>query len=1584
MRNITEADMRMQDINPKNTYLENLFARNPLIGNAVLSESNMNKVYYQAKRIVDKIAETPSIQRSVPIIWHLFVVFATINYAKKWDVSEEKRFTKYIALQFGYRDDTGRIWNIISNSIERVFRIKRRFFLRAGGGREFYETVLVHSFAPVNSWYPVFDLLYDFLKINLRWHYVKEDPIVDKMVNALAAKLSGQQSDEEDLMISAVEYRVRLGAKRLIQNRPEYTAVLFDSILERIDSLIFNRNKAPEYYVDYLVDDWFAKKISGMLESDKRQINRSVQKTSDTALSYRKIRSVVHMKDEKLFIHVSAIRLEDTGHKAAEIRVYESDRLVGQLKPEIYGNELGETLAESDIPISLFLDSKCNIRVEVVCDSEIIYDSKKQLYRKLFIFKNKKECSINSLKTGIYEMYLSDINCFSFRNANVIKQEGKYIEISLLDDFVIMQDDKILAMDTTNVTETTIAEPLYKDGIFYVSNNERYEISDIEESFKIFMNREIDGKHIRLYVDDNDIDTDEYLIENETVSMYEIPLSEIVRENCLSTVTILNLADNRIMYKKTFFVFRKIDISFNRSFYLRPEDYTDALMTLWINGEKAEYAITEADSYIEMDYADGLLVVDIPTVKYEWKNISKMFPGASVWKDDVKENSRLVVNSAYGINTFVEIGEHKYKENEINLYELVSVSKNAMYSIPVVICVNDERNKIGQIVFSEMFTKMPLFSYEENYLLWDGGINYIGNSGECLLLQLFTNEDMLYELPLIIGENKIALPQDFTDGEYTYFIVKATEETVILAQDTQFFGNPNKTRFANKTLEINEVTEDTGEGSKPQRIKPVYIENIKYSAREYIPSEDGTFDVYTGQMYFVRMDGTKIFFSNKYHKKKNNTFYKVNPVKIIYINDGLLRIVNEDDEGLYWFDNIATLPSLEITDREPPVGVTNYKDILFYLYGVQKKAVNLVSQIAQIPNRPVLIGSFEKNIFDKFTICPQTEVIEADVSKRILVNAGPGTGKTWTLIERIIYLVDVSGIDPDTILILCFSKAAVEVIKGRLALAIEEGRVSEIVRQVDIRTFDSFASQVLYWVKNESEYDDLQFYEINRLNYDERISLFNCVIKTHADIISQCKHLMVDEIQDLVRERARMVIELIRSIPETSGATLLGDSCQSIYDYQAGNDNMTSLQFYKVMIERTTGFAFFSFGRNYRQGENLSVLGDGYREIILSGNAAKCDAHWYKTVGPKIEKFEVYDAMKLDKRVMQRWLEKGTVGILTRTNGQALKISASLREKGIDHVFRKRLSDNSLNKWIAILFNEYEMTSIDEAAFLNIYNQINVDKGSKEASEVWEALHDVVHNSAVRIGVRDILRGIITSANNSLLYTAEEEGKLTVTNIHRGKGREFDIVLVEDDIFSEEEKDVEEHKVCYVALTRPRKEIYRINAKSEYMRIDSEGDRRCYKSDFVAYNKKRLTYFEVGLKKDTDLKSFCRLQGVQEYIRENYCNMRGKRVKLIKDYQTESYVRYRIVLDETGLTLGYTSQDFCESLGRALRGVYHLPYTAGLYFSVYPDRFSEIYIDDIISVVDQADGSEKGTKIYGEMTSWNAINVMGYSKVEYI
>lgn len=1438
--------------------------------------------------------------------------------------------------------------------------------------------MLVHSFAPLNAWDSVFELLYDFLRNNLRWNYIKEDPIIEKMIVALNAKMNGNSSDDEDLFISSKEYHIRLGAKRLLQNRPEYTVILFDSIISRINDLIQNAAKEPRSYLDKLVDVWFANKISRLLDGEKAQITKRVSRTGDTALSYSKIRTTVVLSSSGISIAVPTIRLENTGHKYAEIKLYEEGRLISKEILEIYGNELGETVSGCSIPITISGLNSCNLKVEIICDGDVIYDSGKSLHKRFWIFKNGKEASISGLKPGRYEIYAPYVDSISFEEVDVFEKGNNYLDICLNDDYAIYYNDRLVAMDTSNIREVTISEPEFVEGCHYVTEEDECKIALVQDSFSIYLDRERQGNSIRIYCGSEEIELTDYWKDGDVC---EIPLSSLSLVNNVLSISIVSLEKNAVIYEKHFLVLSNLSISFNKDCYVMQDDYDEAFADIRINEEMQRHNIQIGEKVIVIEYEDGSIKVDVPAMTYHWNNIDNIYPGENVWIDDIKQGAELEINCSSELDFEVEIWDERFSDSKIDLFAIAEQERSkASYNYPVTVSVQNHRYTLGQIIFSEMFIRMPVFTSDEQFIYWDGGISFIGNRNKRIRLDLYDEENQAYSLNLKFDDNKIELPEDFVDGEYTYSIVLESEdEELILAQETQFFGNPNKYRFENKVIEIFEVTEDVEEGTKPQEIKPVYIENIKFIERNFLASEDGIFDIYEGQMFFVRPDGSKKYYSRKYYTNKQTgfSFYKINPVKIIYINEKLLRIVNEDDEGLYCYDNFGTSPRLEITDREPRIGAKNYKDILFYLYGSNVKRLR-----AQVTTPVISTYSNVRNDFEKYVEIDQREVIEADVSRRMIINAGPGTGKTWTLIEKIINLVDVQEVDPETILVLCFSKAAVEVVKNRLKKAADEERVSEVINLVDVRTFDSFASQVLYWVKDESEYDNLQYYDIGKLNYDERINLFTSTITDLPELMEQCCHLFVDEVQDLVKERARMVLAIIRNIPESSGVTLLGDACQSIYDYQERNDRMTSKQFYSVMANDMQKFAYYTFTRNYRQEDELAYLGDGYRKHILSGRIKDCDSYWHNDVEKRIPQFKEYDADKITQNSLRELLDSGTVGILTRTNGQALKISAALKEKGINHVLKKRLRDNTLNKWIALVFNDYELTSVDEDDFTTLYNQI-ADPEDAESYEVWNAIKEAARVSSERIGVRDILKGVMTNSRSMVLYSHERVSGLTVTNIHRGKGREFDAVLVENDIFSEDEKELEEHKVCYVALTRPKREIYRINAKADYIRIDKEGDRRCFKSDYVGYNKQRLTYFEVTGEPDIDLRSFVRESGAQLYIRENYDDLVGKKIVLIKDKHKSEFVRYKIVLVEDNYVLGYTSKEFYESLSRALHIVYKLPSRAELYFNVYPERFTDIYVDDVISVIDQLDGSEMGVKAFGEMVTWNAVTIVGYSKAEY-
>ncbi len=91
------------------------------------------------------------------------------------------------------------------------------------------------------------------------------------------------------------------------------------------------------------------------------------------------------------------------------------------------------------------------------------------------------------------------------------------------------------------------------------------------------------------------------------------------------------------------------------------------------------------------------------------------------------------------------------------------------------------------------------------------------------------------------------------------------------------------------------------------------------------------------------------------------------------------------------------------------------------------------------------------------TICPnagQAQCIKT-LDGPVMVLAGPGTGKTFTIIQRIKYMLEV-GIAPDSILCLTYSEAAANEMKARLVREIGTNASS-----VTIHTYHAFCNEII-------------------------------------------------------------------------------------------------------------------------------------------------------------------------------------------------------------------------------------------------------------------------------------------------------------------------------------------------------------------------------------------------------------------------------------------------------------------------------------------------------------------------------------------
>lgn len=656
----------------------------------------------------------------------------------------------------------------------------------------------------------------------------------------------------------------------------------------------------------------------------------------------------------------------------------------------------------------------------------------------------------------------------------------------------------------------------------------------------------------------------------------------------------------------------------------------------------------------------------------------------------------------------------------------------------------------------------------------------------------------------------------------------------------------------------------------------------------------------------------------------------------------------------------------------------------------EKKDVD-VPDITVVPKNPVIPDTSkqtdEKPVevnFESFVEVQQEDIIMLDPTERTVVNAGPGTGKTWTLIEKIKYMLTEAGTEPENILVLCFSRAAVEVVRTRLEISAERDELPLNWNEIEVRTFDSFATYLLAWLQ-ENKPDVLpDKYSLEFESYDQRIKTAISAIRKFEDILAGYEHVIIDEVQDLVGVRAELVLELLRTLPDTCGFTILGDSCQALYDYLSANDSsvMDSAMFYNALFSRYVDANYYALTHNYRQGDSFGAYTIPYRESILTGTA---DARTKEAAAlnenlpmssVNLKKFSILDAIEFRKN--------GTLGILTRTNGQALQISSWLRSAGVEHLLQKPSNSNELGAWIVRILTSAETDVISEEEFNTLFRTAYPEKGNM-AIRYWNALVSTQRDQTKRhYEIENLLRGLMQNAVNPLLFEepTDKQYEITVSNIHRAKGREFDTVLVLEDVLEamadEESDDLLEHKVCYVALTRPKKLIEKVELKTQYIYISKDEIRRCFKAGGFA-NKKYLSHFEVGDSSDINNRSSAESDALQIYLQNISADTRLKLFKCPEN--TAKYVVYRIVPEDDERTvLGYTTPFFARCMERAIQRIYKNDHAIA--YKYFPNIFGEIYFDGLTTCISASGDGLAGAKSYGGMNIWYGFKISGFAQIE--
>ena len=450
----------------------------------------------------------------------------------------------------------------------------------------------------------------------------------------------------------------------------------------------------------------------------------------------------------------------------------------------------------------------------------------------------------------------------------------------------------------------------------------------------------------------------------------------------------------------------------------------------------------------------------------------------------------------------------------------------------------------------------------------------------------------------------------------------------------------------------------------------------------------------------------------------------------------------------------------------------------------------------------------------------QRLAIQAAAHNRILVDAGPGTGKTSTACARVAWLIEEEAIQANNILMTSFTNVAIHEISNRIGSFLSQPEMAHGLR---ISTLDSFSWSLRAGFKN-GELELNGFVE----NIEQAAELL-AIDESAKEYLRNIEHFIVDEAQDITGPRAALVLSIIMNLSKDCGVSIFSDEAQAIYGFSEdetpeyfGNTLPKEIQErpelskdFKIInlkeVHRTSDEklkALFFEGRKMlldEQNIEIDKIYENVRKLVI-------DSH-HKKVGTA---FEI-----LVKDGKSKELSSNDF-LLFRRRSDALQGSHYMGTIA----YRLRLSGFpvAIDPWIARCFWDFTDERITESDFAELYAKRTGVKHEIEIEKRWRDLHREVGTDAHRISVRK-LSNLLSRPSVPSCFSSPDYGigGPILGTIHASKGRETENVWlfvpnephyrkIEEERRFEEV--LEEARILFVGATRSRQTLVISDTKS--------------------------------------------------------------------------------------------------------------------------------------------------------------------------
>lgn len=423
------------------------------------------------------------------------------------------------------------------------------------------------------------------------------------------------------------------------------------------------------------------------------------------------------------------------------------------------------------------------------------------------------------------------------------------------------------------------------------------------------------------------------------------------------------------------------------------------------------------------------------------------------------------------------------------------------------------------------------------------------------------------------------------------------------------------------------------------------------------------------------------------------------------------------------------------------------------------------------------------------TLSPaQLEIIKDNRSNRIVVAAGPGSGKTRVLVHKLASLLLLEDIKQEQLLMLTFSRAATTEFKQRL-----HDLIGNASHRVAVKTFHSFCFDLLGQVGSIEKSKSILTLALEKIK-DQQVEVSMLTRSV----------LVIDEAQDMSSDEHELIQEVIKHNPLLR-IIAVGDDDQNIFTFRKADSS------HFISLVNDVGGAKYELTDNYRSAKNLVDFTNQFvADISNRFKITPISAINRNNGSLKITRYQVAQmSIPLVEEISQTGLS-GTTCILTHTNEEASECTGLLIENGFK---AKLIQSNEEFRLINMVELRYFLNALDthtEASAVSENDWTAAISGMKQRFsksaqlklclaiiKSFEVNHRGAHYKS------DIKNFILESKMEDFVHGSSDT--VFVSTIHKAKGKEFDSVFLLLKNFGG--KDDDQKRQVYVAMTRAKSRL---------------------------------------------------------------------------------------------------------------------------------------------------------------------------------